>query len=227
MYGEYDRSLGAKIVLTVIQAIAVCAAGWILFGSGFGALFRWTGKTAAPDHNLTSALVFACAAVYFARICYGTVHLYKRKVGYGEALGIGVWVAFIHVLFAFFGRTNAKPFEWGQVAGIFFYVLGSYFNTGSEYLRYRWKENPRNKDRLYTGGLFRYSRHINYFGDELLFLGYALIAGSLWGLAIPALMAFGFVFANIPMLDGYLKKKYGGQFDTYAAHTRKFIPYVY
>jgi len=227
VYGECDKSLGPKAVLTLLHTVAVCVAAWILFGNGFGVLFHWTGKAAPPDHALTHALVFACAAIYFARICFGTLHLYKRKFSYGEALGVGFYVVFIHILFAFFGRTNTKPFGWAQFTGIFLYLLGSYLNTGSEYLRYLWKENPGNGGRLYTVGLFRFSRHINYFGDELLFTGYALITGSFWGLIIPALMAFGFVFVNIPMLDGYLKKKYGEQFDAYALRTKKFVPYVY
>jgi len=131
------------------------------------------------------------------------------------------------MLFASFGSTNAKPFGWPQFVGVFLYFLGSCLNAGSEYLRYLWKENPSNTGRLYTGGPFRYSRLINYFGDELIFAGYVLIAGSFWALIIPALMVFGFIFVNIPMLDGYLKKKYGDQFDAYALHTKKFVPHVY
>ena len=40
-------------------------------------------------------------------------------------------------------------------------------------------------------------------------------------------MLFGFVSVNIPMLDAYLRKKYGDQFDAYALRTKKFVPYVY
>ncbi|MGB7496481.1 MAG: DUF1295 domain-containing protein [Candidatus Acidiferrum sp.] len=89
-----------------------------------------------------------------------------------------------------------------------------------------WRKIRATQANCTLGGLFRYSRHINYFGDELLFTGYALIAGSFWSFLIPALMAFGFAFVNIPMLD-YLKKKYGEQFETYALRTKRFVPYIY
>jgi hypothetical protein len=45
------------------------------------------------------------------------------------------------------------------------------FNGLSELQRYRWKRQPQNAGRLYTGGLFAYARHINYFGDQELFTG--------------------------------------------------------
>ncbi|MGH9691415.1 MAG: DUF1295 domain-containing protein [Candidatus Acidiferrales bacterium] len=227
MYGEYDKSLGAKIVLTALHALAICAAAWILFGGGFEILFRWTDKTVSPDHALYRGIVFACAAIYFARICFATFCLLKRTVGWGEAGGVGLYVIFIHIFFAFFGRTNPKPAARLLLVGALLYFLGSYLNTSSEYRRYLWKKDSRNQGRLYTQGLFRYSRHINYFGDEVLFTGYALIAGSPWALMIPALMLLGFIFVNIPMLDAYLKRKYGAQFDAYAVRTRKFIPGVY
>ncbi len=227
MYGTYEKSAGAKTALTVLHAIGVCSSAWILFGSGFGFLFHWTGKASASDHVLNRALVFACAAVYFARLCFGTLRLYKRTVGYGEAIGIGVYTIFIHTLFAFIGRVNGRPPGWPLFLGGVLYVAGSYLNTRSEYLRDVWKRNPANQGRVYTEGYFRYSRHVNYFGDDMLFAGYALIAGSLWGLIVSALMACGFVFINIPMLDGYLRKKYGAEFESYARRVKKFIPYVY
>ncbi|MGA8872495.1 MAG: DUF1295 domain-containing protein [Candidatus Acidiferrales bacterium] len=227
MYGTYEKSAGAKTALTVLHAVGVYSSAWILFGSGFGLLFHWTGKTAPSDHVLGRVLVFACAAVYFARVCFGSLRLYKRTVGYGEGIGIGVYTIFIHTLFAFFGRINRQPLDWLLFLAVFLYVAGSYLNTRSEYLRGLWKGNPGNQGRLYTAGYFRHSRHVNYFGDEMLFTGYALIAGSLWGLIVPALMACGFVFVNIPTLDGYLQKKYGAEFESYARRTKKFIPYIY
>jgi steroid 5-alpha reductase family enzyme len=107
------------------------------------------------------------------------------------------------------------------------YVLGSYFNTGSEVQRKAWKVKPENKGRLYTKGLFSLSMHINYFGDALLFSGFALITTSIWAFILPAVMIALFVFVHIPTLDRYLAQKYGTVFDEWARNTRKFIPYVY
>ena len=227
MYGEYDKSVGPKIALTVLHALGLCASAWLLLGNGLTVLSGWTGRHFVPGHALNRALVFACAAVYFARICFSSFYLIERKFGWGEAVGIGLYAVFIHSFFAFFGSMNLEPLGWLTYFAVFLYFLGSYLNTGSEFLRKRWKQAPTHKGRLYTEGLFRHTRHINYFGDELLFIGYALLTGSPWALIVPGLMVFGFVFVNIPMLDAYLKKKYGAEFDAYALRTKKFVPYLY
>ena len=89
------------------------------------------------------------------------------------------------------------------------------------------KKKIENKGRLYTKGLFKYSMHINYFGDIVLFTGLALIAHSFSLLFIPLVMALNFIFFIIPRLDKYLEKKYGDEFIEYAQRTKKFIPLVY
>jgi steroid 5-alpha reductase family enzyme len=81
-------------------------------------------------------------------------------------------------------------------------------NTGSELQRRKWKQQPENAGHLFTGGLFRYAMQINYFGDELLFTGYALIRGSMWALLVPVVMP-------------------GVEFEDYAQQTRRFAPFVY
>ena len=104
---------------------------------------------------------------------------------------------------------------------------GPILNTGSEYGRHRWKRDPANKGKLYTEGLFRHAMHINYFGDSLLFSGFALLTTSLWALLVPAIMTLGFVFQHVTTLDRYLADRYGAAFETYAGETKKLIPYVY
>jgi protein-S-isoprenylcysteine O-methyltransferase Ste14 len=77
------------------------------------------------------------------------------------------------------------------------------------------------------GGLFHYARHVNYFGDEVLFTSYVLMTGRAGLLVIPVLMAFGFVFANIPAQDLYLEERYGDEYRAYARTLKRFIPYIY
>jgi steroid 5-alpha reductase family enzyme len=100
-------------------------------------------------------------------------------------------------------------------------------NTWAEYTRHLWKQQPKNRGRLYSGGLFRLCRHPNYLGDLLSFSGLALIVGRWIAGAIPAIMLLGFIFGNIPMLDAHLAERYGAEFAAYARRTRKLIPFVY
>ncbi|WP_169730414.1 methyltransferase family protein [Salinispira pacifica] len=115
----------------------------------------------------------------------------------------------------------------GAAAGAVLFVLGSFINSWSEYQRKRFKAKPENGGRLYTGGLFSVSMHINYFGDMIWATGLALMTGSLISAAIPVIMTAMFVWIHIPRLDAYLAEKYGREFEDYASRTKKLIPWMY
>ena len=108
-----------------------------------------------------------------------------------------------------------------------FYLAGSYFGTASELSRHLWKARPDNRGHLYTLGLFRYSRHINYFGDLLLFAGLGILTRQLWTGIVPLAMGLNFAFVIIPAHDAYLASRYGAEFEQYARRTRKLIPLLY
>jgi protein-S-isoprenylcysteine O-methyltransferase Ste14 len=80
---------------------------------------------------------------------------------------------------------------------------------------------------LYTGGPFGYCRHPNYFGDILLFTGFAVVAGLPLSFIIPALMVVFFAVFNVPALDKHLAQHYGQAFDEYARKTKRLIPFIY
>jgi steroid 5-alpha reductase family enzyme len=94
-----------------------------------------------------------------------------------------------------------------EIIGILLFLTGSFLNTASEYFRFSWKQKKENTGHLYTGGLFKYARHINYFGDIVLFTGMAMVAHQIQLLIIPISMAFVFVVilisaANHTHFDG-------------------------
>lgn len=129
--------------------------------------------------------------------------------------------------FARFGGLNPDPVGIVEIAGILLYAGGSYLNSRSEYSRHIWKARPENRGRLYTGGLFSHSMHINYFGDIVLFTGFALVARSSAMLVIPLVMTVNFVVVIIPRLDRYLAGKYREEFEQYARRTKKLVPFLY
>ncbi|KAK5166424.1 uncharacterized protein LTR77_007967 [Saxophila tyrrhenica] len=115
------------------------------------------------------------------------------------------------------------------IVGATLYVLGMSLELGSEVQRALWKRDPANKGKVYEGGLFGLSRHINYFGYTLWRGGYALAAGGwLWGAANMAWFSFDFINRGIPVLQGYMEEKYGEQYEHYEqAVPYKFVPLLY
>jgi len=178
--------------------------------------------------NPTRAKVLVMvAALYFARHLVTLFYLLMRRVDWGEVLGLSVFMAAFEIGFVWLGGQSSAPFGALDALGLGLLAFGSYLNTGSEVQRKWWKVDPANKGHCYTLGLFRHSMHINFFGDVVLFSGWALLTANLWALGLPFLMGLMFAFMHIPSLDAYLAKRYGDEFIAYAAKTKKLIPYVY
>ena len=227
IYAAHDSSTGQRLFLTVAAGASLGIAWWLLFAGGIlfvGTRFGWGLKPGGEARRLCLGLALS---VYFVRLLFTQFVFLKRAVAWSEAFMIAPWLLCIYLLFAVDGGTNParlKGFFW---LGIVLFVLGSWLNSYAEYARHTWKQRAENRGRLYTLGLFRYSRHPNYLGDLISFTGLCLVAGRWTSLAIPMIMLAGFVFANIPMLDSHLHDHYGATFDRYAARTRKLIPFVY
>ena len=144
-----------------------------------------------------------------------------------EIIVVSIELSLIHFSYSILGGQVTNPVGIIEFIGIGLFIIGSYLNTGSEIMRQRWKKDPQNRGKIYDKGLFKYSMHINYFGDVVWATGMALISGSVWIFLIPLYMSCGFIFIHIPRLDKYLKERYGAQYKVYARKTKKFIPWIY
>jgi len=214
----HERSFAPKLIFAGLHGSIVGLCLWLAFA------LEW------PD-SARAKLLAGCAVLYFLRHLITLFVLLKRKVELSEALGLSAFMAVFEIGFLLLGagilRDTAVPFGGKDMLALGLIAFGSYLNTGSELQRMIWKRRPESKGRCYTGGLFKHSMHINYFGDMVLFTGWALLTTSWLAFVIPLFMTVGFVFFHIPGLDAYLSQRYGAEFDAYAAKTAKLIPFVY
>lgn len=94
------------------------------------------------------------------------------------------------------------------IVGSSLYVLGMALEFGSELQRHAFKKDPMNKGKVYEGGLFGLSRHINYFGYTLWRAGYAIACGGwTWGAVTASWFVYDFNFRAIPGLQHYLEER--------------------
>jgi steroid 5-alpha reductase family enzyme len=227
IYRDKSSSLRTKATLFCIHLLIVFISVWLLLGGGIAVLDNFFGRPHQLASTLRRGVLAAAAVLYFLRTL-GTIFVFlKRRMPWSEVATIAPWIAAIDMLFAYLGGRNEGAFGLTDFVGAALVSVGSAVNTGSELQRHLWKKNPENKGRLYTGGLFRYARHINYFGDEVLFTGWALMAGRAGLLLIPVIMACGFIFVNIPALDRYLEERYGDEYRAYTRTVKRFVPYIY
>lgn len=115
------------------------------------------------------------------------------------------------------------------IVGSTLYAVGLSVEWYSEVQRAMWKRDPANKGRVYEGGLFGLSRHINYFGYTMWRSGYALASGGwTWGAVVAAFFTYDFTQRGIPVLQRYLEDKYGEKYDHYEKTVPyKFVPFLW
>lgn len=227
LHGNYDRSMARRILWQGFHFLLICLVYWLLFDGGLRTVSSWIGQSWTSGDLTRRILIFLTSSTLFLRWGFTNFYLLKRRMPWIEILVVCLELSLIHGAYAILGGQVAQPVGAIEFIGIALFVIGSYLNTGSELQRARWKKDPNNAGRIYDQGLFRYSMHINYFGDAVWSTGMALISGSLWIFLVPCYMCCGFLFVHIPRLDKHLKERYGQEYEEYAARTNRFIPFLY
>ncbi len=217
--GEKSPSIAPKVSLISWYVLCTAAGTWLTLSA--------TDEGSDPGNPARQTLLLACVLIYIARAATTLFAFMKRKVPWWEAAWGGIPIGLVLFFALRDGLRIPQPPGIADAAGILLYLAGSYLGTASEYSRHIWKSLPENQGHLYTGGLFKYSRHINYFGDLLLFLGFGILTTRPWTIIVPLAMALNFVFFIIPAHDSYLATRYGVEFENYARRTRKLVPYFY
>jgi steroid 5-alpha reductase family enzyme len=233
--GGLDRSHGSsrpqKAVFWGLHFAIILLCAWLVLGGGLDKLAGWLELGAGLVDPVRARILLACAVIYFLRHGLTLFYLLARRVDWGEALGLTAFFALFEIGLILVGsgifRQAPIAISGLDMFALVLFLSGSFINTASEIQRKLWKQEPSNRGHCYTGGLFRYSMHINYFGDIALFTGWCLLTGSIWTLGLPLLMMLMFMFVHIPPLDQYLAERYGEEFEIYRAGTKRLIPFVW
>jgi len=140
----------------------------------------------------------------------------------------GILMAMIVYPVVFLARAPLVPAGWEVPVGALIWVVGFFFEAVGDYQLLRFKRDPANRGKLMTTGLWRYTRHPNYFGEATMWWGLFLMIAGLpygWtGLISPLLITFLLLkVSGIAMLE----KKYLGnpEFDAYCRRTPAFFPW--
>ncbi len=125
--------------------------------------------------------------------------------------------------------NRAAPFSFGAISiiGLLVWVFGFSCEYIADKQLAKFIADPNNKGKILQEGLWRYSRHPNYFGEVTQWWGIFLIAVSLpgaWITVIGPLTITGLILfvSGVPLLE----KKYEGRkdFEAYKKRTSVFIP---
>jgi steroid 5-alpha reductase family enzyme len=142
------------------------------------------------------------------------------------AQGVLMWIVSLPVQL---GQVSATP-ALGVLAwtGVVVWAIGLYFEVVGDAQLARFKKDPGNAGLVMSTGLWRYTRHPNYFGDACVWWGIALVAAETtvgrWGLIGAAVMTFLLRrVSGVTLLEKSLIKRRVG-YDDYVARTAPFFP---
>lgn len=219
----------------------------IAYGGGFIASVATAGLVAGISHP-RQILLTALVTIWGSRLA---LHLYFRSRGRGEDFRYRKWReewgssfllrsflqiyllqgAVILIVVSPVLKVAAEPggaLGLPDAVGALTWMVGFLFESLGDWQLLVFKRDTANKGRIITTGLWRYSRHPNYFGECTLWWGVFLVAlgspGSWWTAISPLTINFLLLYVSgIPMLE----KKYEGDpaFEDYKRRTSALIPW--
>lgn len=231
LYGQYIKNNSIVDIFWGLGfVIAVCFA--LLYNQSFAA---------------TSVLTTLLVTIWGIRLFY---HIYKRNHGKPEDFRYialrnkwaNSWVrtkAFFHVymlqmlmLLLIVSApihvilTNRLTWSIYTGAGLLVWCFGFYFEARSDQQLRHFKSKPSNKGKILTTGLYKYSRHPNYFGEATMWWGIYIIALGSGGqyyiispLTITILLRY---VSGVPLLEKHYE--HNDAYQAYAKKTSVFVP---
>ncbi len=119
------------------------------------------------------------------------------------------------------------------VAGVVIWIIGFAFEVTADLQKSRFRKQADNKQSFITSGLWKYSRHPNYFGEIVLWLGIAVVAlpvlqGWQWLCLVSPLFVILLLtrISGIPMLEKSARERWGSDpdYQRYVENTPVLIP---
>ena len=223
------------------------------WGIGFVVL-AWFSVAMTNQWNLVSAILLLLVSFWGIRL---SGYLLIRNRGKGEDRrytamrtkhGTRFWWVSLFTVFllqgaimwfvampifvgVYFGTDNVlhSPFAIVCIgAGILVWTIGFIFESVGDYQMSCFKANPDNQGKVMDRGLWRFTRHPNYFGDFCIWWGHYLVAtavGAWWTLLSPALMSFFLMkVSGVTLLEGDIEER-RPEYSDYKRRTNAFFPW--
>ncbi len=145
-----------------------------------------------------------------------------------------LWVTFtVGAALVAITTANRKGLDLFALIGLLLWLLGFGIEVLADSQKSRFNADPENRGHFIRTGLWARSRHPNYFGEIMLWIGIAVIAlpilrGWQWVTLIsPAFVALLLTrVSGVPLLEKRADEKWGGQpdYETYKSTTPVLIP---
>jgi steroid 5-alpha reductase family enzyme len=158
---------------------------------------------------------------YGARANRNFFVFFQAQAGFVAVFGLPLLLA------AFDDSARVEPLQW---AGIAVWAVGLAGESAADLQLARWKRDPANRGKTARTGLWRVSRHPNYFFEWVVWIGIALVAAAApWGwigFATPIFLLLLILFVTgIPPAERQALKSRGDDYRRYQRQTSAFVPW--
>lgn len=191
----------------------------LLWGVRLGIYIFWRWRKHGPDPRYQEIIAHAKSARGWS---------FAKTSGL-QIFGLQAILQFIVSLPVQLGQWDNEP-ELGAmaIAGGVLAVFGFLFETVADAQLVHFKADPANKGKVLDRGLWRYTRHPNYFGEFCFWWGAFLIAAQTplgqWSIPGPLVVSWLLLrISGVPMLEASMQKK--PDHAAYAARTSNFFPW--
>lgn len=138
--------------------------------------------------------------------------------------GLLAWVVSLSAVAAVAGQASPGPLDY---AGVALWLTGMYFEVVGDWQLARFRRSVKSDGKVLDTGLWRYTRHPNYFGEALLWWGIYLIAlsaGAWWSIVAPLLMTFLLLkVSGVSLLEKDIGER-RPEYRDYISRTNAFFP---
>ena len=219
----------------------------VFWGIGFIVIALYA-VVQSGETDIRKMIVTLFVLLWGMRLSY---HIMMRNMGKGEDFRYKAWrdtwkYFFVRSFFQIFmlqgffmliislpawyvGFNTGGPLGIWDTLGMIVFGVGFFFEAVGDHQLDTFKKNPANQGKLMTTGLWSLTRHPNYFGESLVWLGLSFYALNLphgWYTLLSPLVIILLLryVSGVPMLE----KKYQGRpdWEEYRAKTAPLIPFL-
>jgi steroid 5-alpha reductase family enzyme len=136
--------------------------------------------------------------------------------------GVLVWIVSLPVRTAIVATFDG--WRWTDLVGVALVVVGVGFESIGDWQLASFKARPENKGKIMNQGLWRYTRHPNYFGDFVTWWGFGVLGADWFSLMGPVVMSVLLIrVSGKALLEAGMRGRPG--FDEYEKATSGFFPW--
>ena len=204
-----------------------------------------------PKTDLRSCLLVVMVCLWAGRLgsfLFSRIHKVgedkrfdKLKNSFVRFLGAwtlqGLWVTFT-LAAALAGITSVKREPIGVLTmfGTLIWLFGFLLEIIADHQKSTFKKDPENRDNFIQSGLWSISRHPNYLGEIILWVGVSMVAipvlqGWQWAMLSSPLFVVLLLMrvSGIPLLEKRADEKWGGQsdYESYKKNTAVLVPKIW